>query len=79
MPYDRKPGDLILFPNDRRKSDREPVLKGTILMPTGEEWEIGIWKKQGNKGPFYTGQAKPKSAHPMQQRHYGPVDDDDIF
>ena len=39
----------VMFPNDRKKTDRHPDFKGTINVG-GVDYDIAAWKKVSKKG-----------------------------
>jgi len=50
MEYDNT-NSGVLFPNDRKETDKHPDYKGTINVGGKDFWLSG-WKKQSKKGPL---------------------------
>lgn len=63
MAYEQKEGQGIMFPNDKKGNEKAPDLKGTVFI-NGVLTEIALWKKQGQKGEFYSVSQKTKSELP---------------
>lgn len=60
MAYEKKDGDLVLFQNNRRKSDKEPTMRGDLLL-NGVTYEVACWTKLDRNGDkFLTGRAQVK-------------------
>ena len=51
MSYEPKDNSGTLFKNDYKKSENQPDYKGKCVVG-GQEWEIGGWIKDGQKGKF---------------------------
>ena len=51
--FKHKPGKGSLFYNEK-SNDKQPDVKGTIVLPNGEEYRISGWKKEGGKGEYYS-------------------------
>lgn len=49
----------IFFVNDRKESDTHPDFNGSLDVE-GKAYWLNIWKKNGNKGEFFTVSIKPK-------------------
>lgn len=59
MAYEKKDGDISLFPNDKQGNEKRPDYKGTVLIG-GTEYEVAMWKRTSSKGnEFLSGTAKP--------------------
>lgn len=76
MAYEKKPGDVSIFPNRKKlEGDRSPDFKGEILTPDGELLEIALWAKPSNFGTFYAGKVqkpRPKFEEPKAPADIGP-------
>jgi len=59
----------ILFPNDRKSTEKQPDLKGSVTV-NGQEFYVSGWKKQGARGEFVSLALTPKS----EQREAAPAD-----
>lgn len=53
MAFVPKEGSGSLFKNNRKTSETHPDLSGTIMVNGKEHW-LSAWKKEGQKGPFYS-------------------------
>lgn len=58
MAYERKPGDIAVFKNEKKEKDTHPDWKGELLTPGGEKLEVALWAK-GGKGTMLAGSVKP--------------------
>jgi hypothetical protein len=56
MAYQQKDGDIAVFFQREKKSDRSPDWKGTAIVD-GKEMEVSFWKKSDT---MLAGQIKPK-------------------
>lgn len=45
MAYERKPGDIAIFAERQKKSDKAPDWKGELLTPSGEKLQVALWFK----------------------------------
>ncbi|QQM14846.1 hypothetical protein [Stenotrophomonas phage BUCT555] len=52
MAYEMRPGSGNMFNNDYKETDRHPDLKGKIMTPDGQEWDVAGWWKDGRNGQF---------------------------
>ena len=50
--FERKNGTGVLFTNETLKSDKHPIMNGTIVTPDGVEYRIAAWSKLGKKGKY---------------------------
>ena len=70
MAYEQRSGDIAIFQETDKKSDKAPDWKGTMIVPEGvgpgDKLEIALWSK-GNKGTMLAGQAK----EPRQRQESG--------
>lgn len=73
MAYELKEGQGTLFLNDRKTTDNHPDLNGTIKID-GKIYYLSAWKKQGNKGEFFS-ISKGKEVQPKQPQSTG-LDDE---
>lgn len=66
MAYEQKPGDISIFPNDKKTSDNQPDMTGTLMDFNGKKWRVAVWLKNGT---FYAGKiSEPQiAAAPTQQ------------
>lgn len=53
--YERKPGDIAVFKNDRKEKDTHPDYTITGLSLDGRPLKGGLWLKEGKKGKFMAG------------------------
>lgn len=65
MTYQPKDMSFSLFPNTRKSDERHPDMTGTALID-GQEYYVDAWRKQGQRGEFFSGRLKLKQA-PRQQ------------
>lgn len=54
MAYERKPGDIAIFAEKPKKSDKAPDWKGTLITPDGQTLEVSLWAK-GSNGTMLAG------------------------
>jgi len=52
MAYQQKPGQGVLFRNDRKDSDRHPDYRGQATDENGNEYWLSGWIKDGARGKF---------------------------
>lgn len=52
MPYQNKPGQGVMFPNDQQGNPNRPAWRGSINID-GKEWEISAWNKVSQRGANY--------------------------
>lgn len=45
MAYQQKPGDIAIFREKDKKSERGPDWRGTLLTPDGEALSVAMWIK----------------------------------
>lgn len=51
--------EIVLFSNNKRKSDKAPHETGTVTFPDGTKYEVAIWNKVSKAGnPFKSGTLK---------------------
>lgn len=72
MAYSNKPGFGNLFQNTKKKSDKEPAMRGEVMTPDGKLYEIAGWSKQDKNGAKFLSlkmqEPRAKSdAEPAQQ------------
>lgn len=75
MAYEQKPGQGILFVNDKKGNDKAPDRKGTVNIG-GETYDIAGWLKEGQKGPFLSLKVSKKGER-KEQRHEPEHNDED--
>lgn len=52
MAYEQKPGDFVLFKNDKEGNEKRPDYTGNGLDLRGQKIKISAWIKQGKNGKF---------------------------
>lgn len=57
--FEQKDGGGVLFPNNRKKSERAPDHTGEVKI-NGVLYELAGWQKQGKNGDFISLSIKPK-------------------
>ena len=51
--------EIVIFQNNKRKSDKAPHETGTVTFPDGTKYEVAIWNKVSKAGnPFKSGVLK---------------------
>ena len=51
--------EIVLFANNKRKSDKAPHKTGTVTFPDGTKYDVAIWNKVSKAGnPFEAGVLK---------------------
>ena len=58
--YEQKPGDLIIFKNDKKEEDKHPDYKGWGIQLDGQAVDVALWIKEGAKGKFFSGRISQK-------------------
>ena len=58
--YEQKPGDLIIFKNDKQEEDKHPDYKGWGVQLDGQAVDVALWIKHGTKGKFFSGRISQK-------------------
>lgn len=53
MAFEQKPGFGSLFQNKKKKSDKEPTMRGEVMTPDGRLLEIAGWSKTDKNGGKY--------------------------
>lgn len=73
MAFEQRPGNGVLFKNNRKEKDSHPDYTGNALSPDGEYFELSAWIKEGQKGKFMSISLKPKYApgQPQQSKSSG--------
>lgn len=67
MPYEQKPGELVIFKNDKKTADNQPDYKGRGLDLQGQPIEIALWVKQGKEQKFFSARIEyPRQTQPAQ-------------
>ena len=56
-------GSGILFPNERKQTDKSPDFTGEITID-GKPMELSAWWRDGRKGRFLIVSARPKRYQP---------------
>lgn len=69
MAYEQKPGELVIFKNDKKNTDNQPDYKGRGLDLQGHPVEIALWVKQGKEQKFFSARIEyPRQAQPAAQQ-----------
>lgn len=53
MSYEQKPGEGVIFANDKKGNDKAPDIRGTFTDENGVKKEIAGWKKTSQNGGVY--------------------------
>ena len=73
--YENKPGFGALFRNEKAEGN-QPSHRGTVKDPTGKEWQIAAWVKEGKKGKFFSLKlSEPYKGGQQQTRRDEPDDE----
>ena len=88
MAYEQKPGDGVLFPNDRKSGDKSPDHTGYLLahrdIRKGEKLSLAGWTRHGTRGDFISlrlsdprtrGGTRPEKPNPPPAKDLLPLDD----
>lgn len=68
MAYEQKPGELVIFKNDKKTTDNQPDYKGRGLDLQGQPVEIALWVKQGRDQKFFSARIEyPRQAQQPAQ------------
>jgi len=81
MAYERKPGDITIFKNKFKDSDKHPDYKGDGLGLDGNTIDIALWvKKDKNGDSFFSGRIHDgyKKIAPPEAPTVAPPEDDDL-
>jgi hypothetical protein len=54
MNYEKKEGDLVIFKNKEKKSEKSPEYWGTLRL-NSEDLKVALWVKEGKNGKFMAG------------------------
>lgn len=52
--FDLNNGQGFIFKNTRKEKDSHPDYKGRIKTPSGEDLDIALWIKKGDKVTFFS-------------------------
>lgn len=52
--FKHKNGTGSLFANDKRTNEKQPVMRGNIVTPDGNEYRVSAWEKEGKQGKFFS-------------------------
>lgn len=52
MAYEMRAGSGSLFKNDKKEKDKQPDLKGKVMLPDGTVHWLSAWTKQGATGEW---------------------------
>jgi len=52
MAYEQKPGEFVLFKNDKGDNPKRPDYRGEGMDLNGQSIEVAAWIKEGKKGKF---------------------------
>jgi len=58
MAYEKRNGDISIFPNDKA-TGKQPTHRGEFLLD-GVTYEIALWEKESARGKFLAGSGKVK-------------------
>jgi len=51
--------EIVIFQNNKRKSDKAPHETGTVTFPDGTKYDVAIWNRVSKNGnPFKSGTLK---------------------
>jgi uncharacterized protein (DUF736 family) len=51
--------EIVLFTNNKRKSDKAPHETGTVTFPDGTKYDVAVWNRVSKAGnPFKSGTLK---------------------
>lgn len=67
MAYEHRPGQGSMFNNDYKDTDRHPDMKGQLMTPDGQLWDVAGWWKEGRNGEYLSMSAQ----EPWQRRRDG--------
>lgn len=51
--YEQKPGEGVIFANDKTDNPNAPTMKGNFTDPSGKKMEIALWRKTSKAGQEY--------------------------
>ena len=78
MAYEKKDGDMVIFANSNRKTEKHPSLTGELLLG-GTTYDIALWPKPDRNGKtFWAGMAKVKGQRPVGRMADDKVPDADL-
>ncbi len=82
--FKNDPGFGQLFKNKFKNAENQPTHKGSFTDPSGKEWEISAWIKEGRNGRFFSLRiqepyVKPADDGRPQSKPIGDFDDDIPF
>ena len=79
MGYEKKPGDISVFKNDKAEGN-QPQYRGELLTPDGKPLTVSLWVKEGKNGKFFAGKVqepfKKGDSKPVERDYQAPIDDD---
>lgn len=86
MSYEMKPGQGSLFKNDKKTNDKQPTLKGKVMLPDGSVHWVSAWSKRTSAGePWISlsigelvGTGQPSAHGKAKANGYQPDPDSDI-
>ena len=47
--YETKPGNGVIFRNEKKQDNRHPDYTGSIVTPSGEELRLSLWVKESQQ------------------------------
>lgn len=80
MSYERKDGDISVFPAKKTKQ-KSPDFTGTIMWE-GTELRVSLWERKGRSGTFFGGvvqESQARSEYSKPQRNDDGMSDDIPF
>lgn len=64
--------EIVLFQNNKAKSDKAPQETGTVTFPDGTKYEVALWQKVSKNGnPFKSGVLKLDNGERAQRTQGG--------
>lgn len=60
--------EIVLFENNKRRSEKAPQETGTVTFPDGTKYEVAIWHRVSKNGnPFKSGTLKLDNGERQQR------------
>lgn len=64
MAYEQKDGDISIFKNNKKETEKQPDYTGTALI-NGQKMKVALWVKEGQKGKFFAGKIQEDNYQPQ--------------
>ena len=64
MAYEQKEGDISVFKNNKKETEKQPDYTGTALI-NGQKMKVALWVKEGQKGKFFAGKIQEDNYRPQ--------------